>query len=253
MTFTKMQAVGNDFVVIEEPESSQNIDLAALAITVCDRRFGIGADGLLTYTATQTGLTFRIFNADGSEDTMCGNGLRCVVKLAALRGQVPSQGIAQTPSGDIPYVLEKGEVTLTLPPPRFWDVSVPGGTTVDTGSLHTVLWPTTLPDDAAFFTDSPLLESAPCFPEKTSVMWTQVTGKSQLSLRIWERGVGETLGCGTGACAAAVVAISEGKVSPQEPVHVTSKGGTLTITWDGYEGSPILLTGPAQTVFSGTL
>lgn len=184
---------------------------------------------------------------------MCGNGLRCVVKLAVERGQVPAHGSAQTPSGNVPYALENDAVTLTLPPPRFWDVSVPGGTTVDTGSLHTVLWPAKLPEDAAFFSDSPPLESAPCFAEKTSVMWTVAESSQQLTLRIWERGVGETLGCGTGACAAAVVAIHTGRTTAFEPVQVTSKGGTLLVRWDGREGSPIYLTGPAESVFSGTL
>ncbi|WP_395092421.1 diaminopimelate epimerase [Armatimonas sp.] len=247
--FTKMQAVGNDFVVLAEPE---NTDLTALARRVCDRRFGIGADGLLTYKPCDKGLVFRIFNADGSEDTMCGNGLRCVVTLAVERRQVPREGIAQTRSGPIPYSVGS-QVTLTLPPPQFWEQSVPGGTTVDTGSLHTVLWPTVLPSDTTFLQDSPALENAPLFPEKTSVLWAVATGPNRLQLRIWERGVGETLGCGTGACAAAAVAIQTGRATRLEPVAVTSRGGTLTITWDGLPGSSLQLTGPAETVFSGTL
>ncbi|WP_394793244.1 diaminopimelate epimerase [Armatimonas sp.] len=247
--FTKMQAVGNDFVVVEEPK---NTDLAALALRVCDRRFGIGADGLLTYQPQGSGLHFRIFNADGSEDTMCGNGLRCVVTLAVERGQVPREGIAQTRSGPVPYTVNT-QVTLTLPPPQFWEQSVPGGTTVDTGSLHTVLWPTVLPSDKTFLQDSPALENAPLFPEKTSVLWTVATAPNHLQLRIWERGVGETLGCGTGACAAAVVAIQTGRATRLEPVEVTARGGTLIVTWDGLPGSSLQLTGPATTVFSGTL
>jgi diaminopimelate epimerase len=250
MHFTKMQAVGNDFIVIEEPEG---LDLAALAKQTCDRRFGIGADGLLTYQSHPAGLVFRIFNADGSEDTMCGNGLRCVVKLAALRGQVPPQGVAETPAGDVPYVLEAGEVTLTLPAPRFWEESVSGVTTVDTGSLHTVLWRAGLPGDDEFLRASPVLETDPLFPDKTSVMWAVADPDNQLQIRIWERGVGETLGCGTGACAAAVVAISQGRAASSLPVKVTSKGGTLTVAWDGASSSPIQLTGPAEIVFSGTL
>uniref|UniRef100_UPI003750FE50 diaminopimelate epimerase n=1 Tax=Armatimonas sp. TaxID=1872638 RepID=UPI003750FE50 len=251
-------------------------------------RFGIGADGLLTYTllnpspqppslsqgrgrgkgrvdassaSSRVGsgqgeagdLHFRIFNADGSEDTMCGNGLRCVVTLAVERGQIPVDGIVQTRSGPVPYKLTQGTVTLTLPPPQFWEQSVPGGTTVDTGSLHTVLWPTVLPSDTTFLQDSPALENAPLFPEKTSVLWTVATAPNQLQLRIWERGVGETLGCGTGACAAAAVAIQTGRATRFDPVQVTSCGGTLTVAWDGLPGASLQLTGAAEMVFSGTL
>ena len=189
-----MQAVGNDFVVIEEPE---DIDLAALAIKACDRRFGIGADGLLAYKPKDTGLHFRIFNADGSEDTMCGNGLRCVVRLAVERGVAQDEGVARTRAGDVPYLLQGKQATLALPPPEFWQTSVPGATTVDTGSLHTVLWPTSFPTDTAFVKESAALEINPLFPEKTSVLWAVVTGTNRIRLRIWERGVGETLGCGT--------------------------------------------------------
>ncbi len=248
--FTKMQAVGNDFVVIEEPE---NIDLSALAARVCDRRFGIGADGLLTYKPTDHGLHFRIFNADGSEDTMCGNGLRCVVRLAVERGVAPDEGVARTRAGEVRYLLQGKQATLALPPPEFWQTSIPGATTVDTGSLHTVLWPTSFPTDTAFVKESAALETNPLFPEKTSVLWAVVTGTNRIQLRIWERGVGETLGCGTGACAAAVVAVQSGRAQPATPIDIGSPGGALLVSWNGLRDSPILLTGPAETVFSGTL
>ncbi|MBB6052138.1 diaminopimelate epimerase [Armatimonas rosea] len=299
IAFTKMQAIGNDFVVIEEPE---NIDLSALAAKVCDRRFGIGADGMLTYKANPPaspfvplseapslaaregwgGFRFRIFNADGSEDTMCGNGLRCVVRLATERGQVPLTGIAQTASGEVPYAIDGTQITLTLPPPRFdcdsipldliaWGerfrtlfdgrnlmpVPVAGGSfalsAVNTGSTHSVTFRSNLPSDEEFLSWSPRVENSPAFPEKTSLMWATVSGSNALKLRIWERGVGETLGCGTGACAAAVLAIVEGKASPVFPVEVTSKGGTVQVRWDGDERSPILLIGSANTIYSGTL
>ena len=246
--FVKMQAIGNDFLVIKE---SPNDDLPALARRLCDRHSGIGADGLLTFRPLSTGLAFRIFNADGSEDTMCGNGLRCVVRWAEGQGLIPTKGIAQTRVGPVAYVALAETVTLTLPAPRFWPESLPDCSTVDTGSLHTVAWPTTLLDEATFLRESRALETHPLFPERTSVMWTRLTGPNQLQLRIWERGVGETLGCGTGACAAAVVAIDTGRCLPFKPVTVTSKGGTVLVAWPGHPDSPIQLTGPACVVFTG--
>lgn len=254
LAFTKMQAVGNDFVVLRAQDSLTDAELSELAATSCHRHFGVGADGLLTYAPTDTGLQFRIFNADGSEDTMCGNGLRCAVKLAVERGEAPVSGVAQTRAGTVPYtLLSSGAVTVQLPPPQFWEHGVAEGTTVDTGSVHTVLLTPLLPDDATFFARSPKIETAPVFPEKTSVMWTQMSGANELTLRIWERGVGETLGCGTGACAAAVVALATGRASHAEPVVVHSRGGAVRVEWSGHAEATICLTGEAHTVFSGTL
>lgn len=248
--FVKMQAIGNDFIVVDASATQAYPQLAQRA---CHRRFGIGADGLLTFAPQEEGLVFRIFNADGSEDTMCGNGLRCVVRWAVDNRLVPAEGIAQTLSGPIAYSALAEQVSLTLPAPHFWPESLPHCQTVNTGSLHTVLWPDTLPDDPLFVRESAALEVHPLFPDRTSLMWTRVIGPNQLELRIWERGVGETLGCGTGACAAAVVAIDTGRCLPFEPVQVRSKGGELLVTWSGQASAPIELTGPAKVAFTGQL
>jgi len=248
--FVKMQAIGNDFIVV--PESALGT-LAPLTQALCDRRFGIGADGLLTVAPHPEGLTFRIFNADGSEDTMCGNGLRCVVRWAVDTGQAPTTGVAHTQVGPIPYTILADTVSLTLPPPRFWEQSLPQTQTVDTGSVHTVLWPDSLPEDTRFLRESAALEAHPHFPERTSVIWTTLVAPNHLKIRIWERGVGETLGCGTGACAAAVVAVATYRCHPTAPVTVTSPGGSLTVQWSGHPDSSVQLTGPATVVFQGQI
>ena len=281
MRFTKMQGVGNDFVVVDGGELPPHVSLPALAVRTCDRKFGIGADGLLVVSRDAPGLAFRMrmFNPDGSED-MCGNGLRCV-SLWALRAgwldgrteftvavkggsrRVRLMGVAEdgraamlgvdmgvpqfapdqlpfcAPSEDriVGYPLAVGEETYSL-------------TVVNTGSTHTVIFGVVPPDEATFQRVSPLIENHPLFPERTSVLWATPQGDGTIAVRIWERGAGETLGCGTGACAVGVAAVLGGFSSAGKPADIVSKGGTLRITWPG-EGAPIDMTGPAQIVYDG--
>lgn len=276
LSFTKMQAVGNDFVVVEAAQWPGETDWPARAVSLCDRKFGIGADGLIVVGPSEIAdARMRFFNPDGTED-MCGNGLRCVIRFAAARGLLSLYaGSVETLAG-IRHYEARGDaqsITVNMGSPEFapdklpmrfggeraLDVSLDmDGTTLpvsalNTGSTHTVVFADTLPDDATFFALSPRIENHPLFPERTSVIWTTITEANRLSLRIWERGVGETLGCGTGACAAAVAAIATGRLLPLPDgrVPVRSQGGELIVHWQGRESDAMTLTGPAEIVYTG--
>jgi len=268
LPFSKMHGLGNDFVVVEE-EAVSSFSLPKLARVLCRRRFAIGADGLLVVGwGRRHPVRMRMFNPDGTED-MCGNGLRCVAKWAVQRGWVDgSRFVVETIDGDKQVeLLSDGEVQAELGEPHFepaqvpvvaesapvmdLPVPLPHGTVritaLSTGSTHGVLFVDRLPDDERFLRDSPLIENHPLFPQRTSVMWTVVESPTRLRLRIWERAVGETLACGTGACAAAVAAQLHGFVGEQVEVH--SAGGVLRVQWR--PGSPIVLTGAAELVYEG--
>lgn len=268
LPFSKMHGAGNDFIVLAE-ESVYSLALADLARRLCVRRFGIGADGLvLVGKGARHPVRMRMFNPDGSED-MCGNGLRCVARWAVRQGLVESsQFTVETLDGDKGVeLLPDGTVRVELGEPHFEPEQVPVVaerspvidlpvklplsevrlTALSTGSTHAVIFVPELPQDERFLRDSPALENHPLFPQRTSVMWTVVESTSRLRMRIWERGAGETLACGTGACAAAIAAQLHGFVG--EEVEVSSKGGVLRVQWR--PGLPIYLTGGAEFVFEG--
>jgi diaminopimelate epimerase len=278
-----MQAVGNDFVVVEERQWPEGIDWAKAAIRLCDRNFGIGADGFIVVGPSEAAdVRMRFFNPDGTPD-MCGNGLRCVAELAYQRGMLTPDAegsyTLQSPAGEHLARRSPDEPTwfITMGAPRFapWEVPVivdgdeainynltVGGreftaSSVSTGSAHTVLFVDAFPDDEMFLSLSPLIENDPLFPERTSVMWAypdpNAKGGDGYLIRIWERGVGETLGCGTGACAVGVVARRTGRTDAPMVV-VASRGGGLAVRWSPEEaGGTMLLIGPAQVVYSGTV
>lgn len=233
LPFTKMQAVGNDFVVVESADLPDEIDWSALAIRLCDRKFGVGSDGLLVVLPSSVAdVRMRMFNPDGTED-MCGNGLRCVVRYARDRKIVQeSEGVAESIDGLHRFDARGEEIEIEMAPPKFALDQIPVDLTpyperyrafaagshrcglrltaqseirkvcvVNTGSTHGLIVRSELPDDETFFRLSPLIENDPVFPERTSVLWAVVEKPGAIRLRIWERGVGETLGCGTGACA----------------------------------------------------
>lgn len=273
--FTKMQGIGNDFVVIDGNQA--NHDGSALAIRLCDRHKGIGADGLLVVQhSTIADLRMRMFNPDGTED-VCGNGMRCVARYAWEQGLLTAtewrletgsgvrsvvmhcnaQGELETVSVDMgePLFLSEQIPTL-LPNPYDYPLLLSNGeclvlTALSTGSTHSVTFVESLPDDSTFLRLSPLVEEHPLFPERTSLMWCRLEGHNRLYLRIWERGLGETWGCGTGACASAIVAILHGYVDPTLPVRVVSKGGELEVIWR--QGASIQMRGPAETLFHGVI
>ncbi len=290
LPFTKMQAVGNDFVVIEEAFWGATTDWAQTAIRLCNRHKGVGGDGLLVVCPSEVAdVRMRMFNPDGTED-MCGNGLRCVVRFASERGYF-SKGVVETLSG-VRAVWIEGENTAAeeihteMGVPLFRSAELPMRvdaekvfdypltvdgyktipvSTVNTGSTHTVIWVKALPGDGLFFDLSPKIEHHPLFPERTSVLWVHYSvARHVWEIRIWERGVGETLGCGTGACAVAVLAARQQKnnvVSASLPnsyhAKIKSKGGTLKVAYTyGHTAEPhdsIILIGVAHTVYSGVV
>lgn len=283
MRFTKMQGVGNDFVLVDEAELPLGTDLPALARQVCARHVSVGADGLLTVArgAGRAALSMRMFNPDGSED-MCGNGLRCValwahgaswagadcftvatkegpreVKIVGLdlaQGMVRAgMGVPRFAPADIPFLgagTEPAQGGMVLGSPLAIDGSIYSLNLANTGSTHAVIFGPA-PTEDVFQRVSPQIEMQPLFPARTSVLWATRGSKGGFAVRIWERGAGETWGCGTGACAVGVLArVLE--LTPPGPVDVTSRGGTLQIDWPE-AGAEIRMTGPAQSVFEGEL
>jgi len=274
--FVKMQGVGNDFVLVDGRELRE-CDWPVLAVAMCARRTGVGADGLLVIDPShRADIHMRMFNPDGSPD-ICGNGLRCISRYAVERGivhgdslrietlvDVRSAQIHRDSSGAI------SAVTVDMGRPAFDPPHIPMNvflnrvidyplevepgvfltiTALSTGSTHSVTFVDALPDDDLFFSLSPKVEHHPLFPERTSLMWCRMESPFRMDMRIWERGAGETWGCGTGACAAAIAAIVHGYAEAGEPVTVASRGGELIVRWR--EGEDIQMTGPAEFIFDG--
>jgi len=283
LKFTKMHGAGNDFVVIDG--INQHIDFTAAQWQLLgDRRFGVGADQiLLVEKPTQPGCDFRyrIFNADGGEVEQCGNGSRAFVKFVAEKGLTDQRSITvETKAGVIAPRLElDGSITVDMGAPVLEPAKVPfdaDGLQCEAQAQDT-LWPLLLElggaretvlisavsmgnphavqivDDvetAPVELTGPLIEHHVRFPNRVNAGFMQVLDRQHVKLRVFERGVGETLACGTGACAAAVAGIRRGLLD--SPVRVDARGGQLSISWAG-EGEPVLLTGPAVTVFEGEI
>ncbi len=259
LPFVKMQGTGNDFMVVDAVTHALDLDWPRLAQETADRHFGVGHDGLLVITRDPASgrLRMRMYNPDGTED-MCGNGLRCVARYAVERGLSPQRSLViDTLSGPrVVEVLADGRVSVQMGPVPFvrsGTVETPAGrfayVLLHPGTPHAVLLQTELPGDELFLAAGPAIEHSPEFAERVSVMWAVPQGPHLLCLRIWERSVGETLGCGTGACAAAVAAVQAGAV--EEPVTVRSKGGDLVITRDPAALDSVIMTGPAELIYEG--
>jgi diaminopimelate epimerase len=283
LKFTKMHGAGNDFVVIDA--ISQHIDFTpAQWKQLADRRFGVGADQMLVVErATTPGCDFRyrIYNNDGGEVEQCGNGARAFVKFVAEKGLSTQRRIAvETLSGVIaPRLEDDGSITVDMGAPVLAPADVPfdaeGLAGVAEGS--DLLWPLVLElagdketvlvsvvsmgnphavqvvddvDTAPVELTGPLIEHHPRFPRRVNAGFMQLLSRQHIRLRVFERGAGETLACGTGACAAVVSGIRRGLLD--SPVRVDARGGQLSIAWDG-PGQPVWLTGPAVTVFDGEI
>jgi len=270
LAFTKMQGLGNDFVVVDatrEPFTLAPEQIRALA----DRRFGIGCDQVLVVEPPQTAdadFRYRIFNADGGEVEQCGNGARCFVVFARDHALTAKRALRVETAGGliVPTLEDDGEVTVDMGVPRFRPEDVPftGGTgaiaealdvagvirsvsVLSMGNPHAVQVVADV-DAAPVATEGPLIENHARFPARVNAGYMQVVDRANIRLRVWERGAGETLSCGTGACAAVVAGIRRGLLDAR--VRVATRGGTLTIAWDG-DGQPVWMKGPATTVFEG--
>ncbi|HEX6692148.1 MAG TPA: diaminopimelate epimerase [Burkholderiales bacterium] len=261
MRFTKMHGAGNDFVVLDFTDKPFSLSEAQLK-RIADRHLGIGADQILVVEKPrQAGVDFRyrIFNADGGEVEQCGNGARCFVKFVRERKLTEKREIrVETLGGTIvPRLEADGEVSVDMGPPRIetlLEVLQVANEKVDVailsmGNPHAVQVVADV-EKAPVGTQGPLLEHHPRFPHRVNAGYMQVSNRNSVFLRVWERGAGETLSCGTGACAAVVAGIS--KKLLDSPVRVQTRGGALTISWAGGDNA-VWMKGPAESVYDGTI
>ena len=271
--FAKMQGQGNDFVVLDGVR--QRIALTPESVrALADRHFGIGCDQVLVVERAAdpaNDFRYRIWNADGGEVEQCGNGARCFARFVLDEGLTAKREIrVETASGVIaPRVEDSGQVTVDMGAPRFEPREVPfvaermqptypltvAGVAIDAsvlslGNPHAVQVVEDV-DRAPVTTQGPLIEHHRAFPNRVNAGYMEVLSRGHVKLRVWERGAGETLACGTGACAAVVAGIRRGLLD--ETVRVTTRGGDLVIRWPGKTNAaaPVMMTGDAVRVFDG--
>jgi len=277
LKFTKMHGAGNDFIVVDA--INQQVDLSIDQWRrLADRRFGIGADQILVVerpTDADVDFRYRIFNNDGGEVEQCGNGSRAFVRFVVDKGLTQARSIrVQTMSGIInPRLEDDGSVTVDMGAPRLVPADVPFDETGLAGMVQgdDTLWPLPVGDETVFVSvvsmgnphavqvvddvdaapveeTGPLIERHVRFPKRVNAGYLQVIDRHHIRLRVFERGAGETLACGTGACAAVVAGIRRGLLD--SPVRVSARGGELSIAWAGPD-QPVYLSGPAVSVFEG--
>jgi diaminopimelate epimerase len=277
--FTKYHGLGNDFILIDNRHQSEPIITPERAIEICDRHFGIGADGVIFVLPGQSGdYTMRIFNSDGSEPQMCGNGIRCLAKFIATleqRNLNSAESITyriDTNAGIIsPQVRADGQVKVDMGLPRLLAGEIPTTLTkpdekvinqtlevadqswvvtcVSMGNPHCI----TFVDNVQAIpleTIGPKFEHHPVFPERTNTEFIEVVNANYVKMRVWERGAGITLACGTGACASVVAGVLTGKIERSATVELP--GGCLEIEWDN-DNQRLYMTGPADRVFQGVI
>jgi diaminopimelate epimerase len=268
--FTKMHGAGNDFVMIDGVGQSIQLTPEQLRL-LADRHFGVGCDQILIVEKpVNKGADYRIFNADGGEVEQCGNGARCFMRFVHDQKLTAKRDIQVETRGGLisPRLEHDGRITVNMGPPVFEPALIPfdggsgavneplvvSGETLDIsamsmGNPHAVQL---VPDveRASVEKLGPLIVHHARFPKRVNAGFMQIMDRHSLRLRVYERGAGETLSCGTGACAAAVTGIRRGLLD--SPVNVATRGGVLTVTWDG-EGQSVLMTGPAISVFSGEI
>ncbi|WP_078555644.1 diaminopimelate epimerase [Bacillus alkalicellulosilyticus] len=280
MKFTKMHGLGNSYIYVDVfTETLQEDELAPLAVRVADKNKGIGSDGLiLVCPSEQAPVKMRIFNNDGSEAKNCGNGLRCVAKFAYEKGYVPTKTFKiETLAGLVEATVhvdnsgQVSEVTVDMGAPRLARKDLPmlGNqeeqviaevvdikgesmelTAVSMGNPHAIFFVDNI-EKAPVTTVGPYLEKHELFPEWVNVEFVEMVSDTELHFRVWERGSGITQACGTGACAAAVAAILNGKANKGVPITVHLLGGDLLITWT--EEGTVLMKGAAETICVGEL
>jgi diaminopimelate epimerase len=281
VTFTKMQGAGNDFIVLDETRGPLGLTAAQYRF-LADRHFGVGADQILSVRSSPgEGVDFEyvIHNADGGEVEHCGNGARCFLRYVRDKGLIDRDTVrVKVKNGVIVLTMQAdGRVTVDMGAPVFdlarvpfepgglrpqpagswevWPLPLAGGdvapvAVLSMGNPHAVM---VVPDvDAAPVAEwGAQIERHPCFPQRVNAGFMQVQGRDHVRLRVYERGAGETLACGTGACAAVVAGIRQGLLA--ERVDVQTRGGLLTIEWPGRSDAHVKMTGPAATVFEGEI
>lgn len=278
LPFVKLHGLGNSYIYFDFLDGAPGaLDLAALSRAVSDKGFGLGADGLIAILPSERAdARMRIFNADGSEAEMCGNGIRCVGKYLYDRGRVPKTDmVIETGAGLLALRIHAVDdrarwVQVEMGPPALARAKIPmtgdpAGKAIDEplevngrrylvtalsmGNPHCVIFAESL-DDELVLGVGPLIERHPAFPRRTNVEFVRSLPDGSLEMRVWERGSGETLACGTGACAAAVAARLQG-ITHEDEVTVRLRGGDLSIRWS--PGGPVWMTGPAEEIAAGTL
>jgi diaminopimelate epimerase len=272
LIFTKMHGLGNDFVVLDATRMPIELTRGQLR-QIADRHFGIGCDQILQVEKPRepgTDFYYRIFNADGGEVEQCGNGARCFVRYVRGRGLTEKSEIRVGTRGGVivPRLEADGQVSVDMGVPQFEPSRIPfqaerraltyalevGGKSVvisalSMGNPHAVQLVHDA-DNAPVQAEGAAIEVHPRFPQRVNAGYMQVVSRSHVKLRVFERGAGETLACGTGACAAVVAGNQRGLLDKR--VTVTTRGGDLGISWEG-DGKPVLMTGPAVTVFEGEM
>lgn len=277
MKFTKMHGCGNDYVYVNGFEE-KIADEAKAAIAVSDRHFGIGADGLIIIKPSdQADFEMVMYNADGSRGAMCGNGIRCVAKYVYDNGLTDKKNISIESMGAVKYIdinVENGKAVsakVDMGAPILEAKKIPVITDNDrainekltvNGKEYEITCVSMGNPHAVIFTDipvreldlekiGPMFENNTVFPDRVNTEFVNVKDRKNLDIRVWERGSGETLACGTGTCATVVAAILNGYVNHEVTVHLI--GGDLEISWSGNEADSVFMTGPAETVFSGEI
>jgi diaminopimelate epimerase len=273
LRFAKMQGQGNDFVVLDGVRRPVSLD-AATVRALADRHFGVGCDQVLVVekaASPENDFRYRIYNADGGEVEQCGNGARCFARFVLDEGLTAKREIrVETASGVIrPRLEDSGQVTVDMGVPRMdprevpfeasgearlaYEIRVAGlavqVSVLSMGNPHAVQIVEDV-ERAPVAVQGPLIERHPAFPKRVNAGYMQPMSRSHVKLRVWERGAGETLACGTGACAAVVAGIRLGLLD--NDVIVTTRGGDLRIRWNG-DGSPVMMTGDAVRVFDGEI
>ena len=279
--FKKYHGLGNDFILIDDRDKVNPSLTPEQSERLCNRNFGIGADGVifaLKPPSEQFDFRMRIYNSDGTEPEMCGNGIRCMARFLKDLGEDAKTYNIDTLAGNIvPVMNDDGSITVDMGEPILEASKVPTTLTANTdndsvveqtyecngktwkisavsmGNPHAIIFVDDLDTSIDFATDGPALEKASVFPAKTNVEFVQVLSDNHLKMKVWERGAGPTLACGTGACALTVAAIRAGKIPRTEPHHsvrVTLPGGDLHIEWREADNK-VYMTGPAVLAFAG--
>ena len=262
-----MHGIGNDFIIIDAfRQAPEGLNQPAeLAKKICRRHFGIGADGLILALPSKVAdARMRIFNADGGEPEMCGNGLRCLGRFLCDTGLVPRGAMrVETGAGVLALTVDAKAVTVDMGAPRLAPADIPvdapsnritltldgapvGFFCVSMGNPHAVTYDL-YPEDDRFYRYGPMLENHPLFPRRANIEFCRLNPEGGVDVRVWERGDGETLACGTGACAVTVAGASLGLIPRETDVRLP--GGTLHIRYS--EAGPVFMTGPAEVVFHG--